>query len=195
MKILPIPFPITYILGWHQHKISQKEQVIPELKAVEVLPRPSPITYILSSKKKHVLEQEILLAKRPMCLRQKNVKKKECSPPSERDLRLGLLIILPNSLSFNSRDFLWYFSGCKRRHCIPWLGLLHNSCTQKQEKISEFSSGVLSSRNIPLIYPVWVRSSMIILPKTPSTMSCKTLISVPISSIKTESSLKAGTVP
>ena len=112
-----------------------------------------------------------------MCLRQKNVKKKECSPPSERDLRLGLLITLPNSLSFSSRDFLWYFSGCKARHCIPWLGLLHNSCTQKQEKISEFSSGVLSSRNIPLIYPVWVRSSMIILPKTPSTMSCKTLIS------------------
>ena len=36
VKILPRPFPITYILGWYQHKINQKERVNPELKAVEV---------------------------------------------------------------------------------------------------------------------------------------------------------------
>ena len=36
MKILSRPFPITYILGSHQHEISQKEDVSPELKAVEV---------------------------------------------------------------------------------------------------------------------------------------------------------------
>ena len=36
MRILPRPFPITYILGWHQHEISQKEWANPELKGVEV---------------------------------------------------------------------------------------------------------------------------------------------------------------
>ena len=51
MKILPKPFPITYILEWHQHEISEKVQVNPELKAVELLLRPSPITSILRSKK------------------------------------------------------------------------------------------------------------------------------------------------
>ena len=74
---------------------------------MEVLPRPSSITYVLSSKKL-VLEQEILLAMRPTCLRQKNVKKKECEKESVRlfpffffftsslnRLRLGLLINLP----------------------------------------------------------------------------------------------------
>ena len=51
VKISSRPLPVTYILGWHQHEINQKEWVNPELKAVEVLPRPSPITYTLSSKK------------------------------------------------------------------------------------------------------------------------------------------------
>ena len=36
MSILSRPFPITYTLGWHQQEISQKEQVNPELKAMEV---------------------------------------------------------------------------------------------------------------------------------------------------------------
>ena len=51
MKILPRPFPVAYILEWHQHEISQKERVNPELKAAEVLPKPSPIAYILESNK------------------------------------------------------------------------------------------------------------------------------------------------
>ena len=51
VNILPRPSAVTYILGWHQCEISQKERANPELKAMEGLPRPSPIRYILSSKK------------------------------------------------------------------------------------------------------------------------------------------------
>ena len=82
MKILPRPFPIAYIRGWHRQDVNQKKWVNPELKAMEVLPRPSPITYIQSSKE-HILEQEILLPTRPPCQRKKNVKRKTCSysPP------------------------------------------------------------------------------------------------------------------
>ena len=58
-----------------QDEISQKEQVNPELKTLEVLPRPFPITFIQNSKKRHVLEQEMLLPLRPTCLRQKYVLK------------------------------------------------------------------------------------------------------------------------
>ena len=61
MKILSRPFPITYILERHQHKISQKEWVNPELKAMEVLLQTFSHNILSELKKRHVLEQEILL--------------------------------------------------------------------------------------------------------------------------------------
>ena len=72
---------------------------------MEVLPRPSSITYILSSKKL-VLEQEILLAMRPTCLRQKNVKKKECEKES---VHLFLFFFFTSSLK---RLRLGFLSTC-----------------------------------------------------------------------------------
>ena len=65
-------------------------------------------------KKRHAFEQEILL---PTCLRQKNVKKKECLPPPWRVLlRLGFLINLPK-LTFSKGQ--WKF-GCQASMLAPW---------------------------------------------------------------------------
>ena len=77
MKILSRPFPITYILEWHQHKISQKEWVNPELKAVEVLPHTFSHNMHSELKKRHVLEQEIQLPRRPIVFKPKECEKKE----------------------------------------------------------------------------------------------------------------------
>ena len=78
MRILLRPFPVTDILGCHQHEISQKEQVNPELKAVEVFTQTFSNSIHPKLKKRHVLEEEILMPTRTICLRQKNAKKKEC---------------------------------------------------------------------------------------------------------------------
>ena len=83
---------------------------------MEVLPRPSSITYVLSSKKL-VLEQEILLAMRPTCLRQKNVKKKECE--KERMLKRKNV---KKKVFVSSLFFFFFTSSLKRLR----LGLLIN---------------------------------------------------------------------
>ena len=125
MRILPRPFPVTYILGWHQHEISHKERVNPELKGVEVFTQTfSHDIHSKLKKKRNVLEQEILLPMRPTCLRQKNVKKKECLPPPQRGLRLGLLINLPK-LTFSWPHELYH----ARLFCPPLSpGVCSDSC-------------------------------------------------------------------
>lgn len=74
-----------------------------------------------------------------------------------------------------------------RRDTLP-LGVDY-SWTQKLEKVSGYSSAAPYSRKHPPIYLAWVRSSMKILPKTPSTMSYETLNYVPIPPFKNGSSL------
>ena len=74
--------------------------------------------------KRNVLEQEMLLPMRPACLRQKNVKKKECLPPPQRGLRLGLIINLPK-LTFSWPHELYH----ARLFCPPLSpGVCSDSC-------------------------------------------------------------------
>lgn len=74
------PFPVTYILGRHQHEISQKEQVNPELKAVEVFTQSFPHN-IYKVQKKACLWKRDTVAYKAYLSKAKNVKKREYLPP------------------------------------------------------------------------------------------------------------------
>ena len=146
MGILSRPFPVIYILGWHQCEISQKEQVNPELKAMEVFTwtvflnvHPKLKTTTAAATNGYAFEQETLLPARPSCLRQRNVEKKECLPPPWRVLlRHGLLINLPKLTLSKSQ---WNF-GCQASLLAPWGSqLLSEGRNPGQEALGESEAG------------------------------------------------------
>ena len=119
MKILPRPFSITCILCRHQHKISQKERVNPEPKAVEILPRPSPITYILSSKKacpwrRHTAVYEVYMSKA-----KKSESKAAQSCPSLCDPMAYSLPDFSVYRIFQARIMEWVTISFSRRSSLP----------------------------------------------------------------------------
>ena len=105
VKILPRPFPITYILGWHQRKTSQKEG-----STLGCGPRPSSVTHVLTSKKVCPWTR-LTTAYKAYVSKVKECERERCSPLPKRGLRPGYLINVPTLTLITSGTLMWYNFG------------------------------------------------------------------------------------
>ena len=103
VKILPRPFPITYISARLARRKGQP-------RAQGCGPRPSPVTHVLTSKKVCPWTR-LTAAYKAYVSKVKECERERCSPLPKRGLRPGYLINVPTLTLITSGTLMWYNFG------------------------------------------------------------------------------------